>query len=487
MLLHPITDIFNQLHSSHCLKILMECTHVDFGHSIYGATFGAEEFKIWDLTAPIVLLLVGDISCFGHTSSATIIVTDYKDMAVFFPHLEPTFERISTTQPSLALRVLSTAYLLDALPSGIFIDVPRPDMEIDEDFVLPQGPPKDPLEPLLGDEEVFATHHRHSDFDRSTLVRYRARALQFFRWHEYVSQKFSKLVAHLNDTLTTKTNKVGQIVPDIRPIYPFDNSEIPSDTATQRESPLVTARVAKLFQRSNSFTLQLQVVVAEGSERGICTVYCVQLTSIDNVPMSVSPLCLKLFDDRFQPDKDDDDLIPRWFDTVVVAETYALNEAFAYDKLCPAQGSLIPWFYIDTLPDGTILYGLLIEYIEGWKLDPSDVRELTSDRQIKMVWVFTIRGIKLTTVLGTSSRLKVVVLQRVFWMWLTSLNATSTVNKRGDVGLDSELVWKHYGEPDDWDPIQAWIPTDPGSKRMRVVQGSRHVPLHFICLIVYPH
>ncbi|KAJ4470835.1 hypothetical protein J3R30DRAFT_3408103 [Lentinula aciculospora] len=214
------------------------------------------------------------------------------------------------TQPSLALRVLSTAYLLDALPGGIFINVPRPDMEIDEDFVLPQGPLQDPHEPLLGDEEVFATHHHHSDFDRLMLVQDRPRVLQFFHWHEYVSQKFSKLVAHLNDTLTTKMNKVGQIIPDIRPIYPFDDSEIPSDTATQRESPLVTDRVTKLFQQSNSFTLKLQFVVAEGSERGICTVYCVQLTSIDNVPMSVSPLCLKLFDDRFQPDKDDDDLIP---------------------------------------------------------------------------------------------------------------------------------------------------------------------------------
>ena len=202
-----------------------------------------------------------------------------KEIAIFFPPArnrpEPTFERISTTQPSLALRVLATAYLLDAIPGGLFTDVPRPDIEIDEG-VLPQGPPQDPHQPPLRDEEVFMTHHRHSDFDMVTLLRDRARALQFFRWQEHVLKKISKLVAHPNDTLTAKTNEVGQFVPDIRPIYPFDASEIPSDTAahlkaTQRESPLVTAGVVESFKRSKSFTLKIQEVVSEGSDRGICT------------------------------------------------------------------------------------------------------------------------------------------------------------------------------------------------------------------------
>jgi len=177
-------------------------------------------------------------------------------------------------------------------------------------------------------------------------------------------------------------------------IYPFDGSEIPSDTsahleATQRESPLVTTGVAESFKQSSSFTLKIQDVVSEGSEFGNCTVYRCQITSIDSVPVSISPLCLKLFDDRFQPlqspDEDDeelnDDLLPRrWFDPVVIAETYALNEAFAYDKLLPAQGSVIPWFYGThqfTLPDGTILSGLLMEYIGGWKFDSSFSRGLT--------------------------------------------------------------------------------------------------------------
>ena len=204
-----------------------------------------------------------------HIPSATIIITNFKDIAIFSPptrdHPEPTVERISTAQPS------------------------SPDLEVDEDVVLSEGPPQDPHEPLLEDEEVFANYRRHFDFDMATLVRDRARALQFFRWHEHVSKKFAKLVAHPKDTLTAKTNDVGQIVPDIRP---FDASKISSDTAAhlkaiQRESPLVTAGAAELFKQSKCFTLQIQDVVAEGSERGICTVYCCQITSIDNVPVSI--------------------------------------------------------------------------------------------------------------------------------------------------------------------------------------------------------
>ena len=277
---------------------------------------------------------------------------------------------VSTNKSALALRVVTTAYLRFAVSLGGFIDVPDPNMEVEAGLVLPQGPPQDPNLPLLADDQVFATHNRHSDFDRATLVRDRARALQFFRWHTHVQQRCSKLVAHPNDTLTAVTGEVGQYVsPHLRPIFPFDvdaNDEIPTDTgvhlkATQRESPLVAAGIAAMFERSKSFTLKVQNVIAKGTVRGICTVYRCQITSIDGAPVSVPSLslCLKLFDDRFQPLEgpdleeeseteafgESDEHLPRWFDQVVVAEMYALNEAFAYDKLRPVQGSVFPWFY----------------------------------------------------------------------------------------------------------------------------------------------
>lgn len=291
-------------------------------------------------------------------SVPSIIVTDFKDIAVFRPPArnrpEPAFEKILTTQPPLALRAISTAYLEDALPRD-YINTPDPHMEADEDLI--KGPPQDPSRPLLADKQIFATYHRHSDFDLVTLIKDRARALQFFRWKSEVRRRYSKVVAHPNDTLIALTNEVGFIVPDVQPLYPFDTSEIPLDTAThltsiQRESPLKMAGLDESLEQSKSFTIRIQSVLAEGSPRGICTVYRCQILSIDNELVLSPSVCLKLFDDRFQdlrsPEEDDeqlDETLPRWFDPVVFAEMYALNEAFAYEKLRPGQGSIIPWFY----------------------------------------------------------------------------------------------------------------------------------------------
>jgi len=47
----------------------------------------------------------------------------------------------------------------------------------------------------------------------------------------------------------------------------------------------------------------------------------------------------------------------------------------------------------------------------------------------------------------------------------------------GDSGLDAELVWQHYGEPDEWDPVRAWISTTgPEGEVMRVVKGKSMFP-----------
>ncbi|TFK31446.1 hypothetical protein BDQ12DRAFT_729555 [Crucibulum laeve] len=169
-LLRPIADIYNQLHSPKVLKTPMEYIHVDFGESIWGATFTAEEFKIRRVTAPIVLCLPNDLfDSKGKVSSRieyalskalefkpsapSIIITNFKDIAVFFLptwfRSEPVLERISTTQPSLALRAISAACLNDALRFGPYINVPSPDVEVG----IPEGPPQDPNQPLLADEQ----------------------------------------------------------------------------------------------------------------------------------------------------------------------------------------------------------------------------------------------------------------------------------------------------------------------------------------------
>ncbi|KAJ3767802.1 hypothetical protein FB446DRAFT_848867 [Lentinula raphanica] len=525
MLLQPIPGIFNQLNPTNHFKSPMEFLPVDLGHSICAVSFALKELKLWNLAAPLVVALPGDLFdstgqvnsnvlcalslALEHSPAATIIVTNFIDIAIFLPanrdpdSPEPRFERVSSTQPPLALRVIATAFLLAVDIRLRLINAPRPDWIVVQDLVSLQGPPKDPLR-LLPDQELFSTHHRQSDFDMVTLVRDPARALQFFRWHEYMTQTVSKVVAHPHDILIAKTNEVGQFDPGSRPIYPFDASELPSDTVAhletiQRVSPLVAAGIDALFAFSKTFTIEIQGVVDEGSVHGICTVYRCRIVTIDNVPVSTPSLCLKLFDDRFQalqnPEHDnlDDDEVNgdlSWLAPVMFAEKYALNEAFAYEKLLPVQGSVVPWFFGThrfTTPNGTILYGLLMEFVEGWKLETSLTNELSPDRQINMIRSFR-HAVRVLDVADISQRDwhreqfllctnpstnvdHVVLLD--FASTLQTWNPDEPIhlmnyfhmfrmllprkNNPSHVGLIQELVWDHFGEPDDWDPVMGWI------------------------------
>lgn len=44
------------------------------------------------------------------------------------------------------------------------------------------------------------------------------------------------------------------------------------------------------------------------------------------------------------------------------------------------------------------------------------------------------------------------------------------LGRQGDVGLDPELVWQYFGEPDEWDPVCAHIPTVLGGDETRTVK-----------------
>ncbi|KAF5387197.1 hypothetical protein D9757_006846 [Collybiopsis confluens] len=172
---------------------------------------------------------------------------------------------------------------------------------------------------------------------------------------------------------------------------------------------------------------------------------------------------------------------------VVYAELYALNEARAYDELGSVQGSIIPWFYgihQFQLPDGTTLSGLLMEYIDARK--PSSP-ELTPERQIQTIAScrHAVRVLDIADVAQRDWHDEQVVLYTnpiskldhailvdfasTTQTWgPTDLNYIDNyfgllhtlLGRRGDsIGLNYELVWKHFGEPDDWDPVLAIIPT----------------------------
>ncbi|KAG6901382.1 hypothetical protein C0995_012646 [Termitomyces sp. Mi166 len=443
---------------------------------------------------------------FDHNSVASpvaIIMTNFRDLIVFFPPTpgdsQPSFEIVSTTQFSLALQVVSAACMHRTLPLGSWIQSPDSDIGYKSNLRVLEGPPQDPNRPLLTDDEVLATHQRHSDFDMVTLVRDPSRALQFFRWHDQIQHRYSKVVIRPNDVLDAVTNTLSFMHPPLRPIYPFDARELPADTIThlketQRQSPLKTAGLMESFMHSKSFTVKILDVVAEGSTFGICTVYRCQITSIDGHSVSMSPsLCLKLFDDRFQGfqyrmEEEVDELIAGnlhwWFDQVLMAETLVTNETLAYDKLLSFM-----------LPDGITLYGILMEYIDGWALDSNAVVTMSPKRQIKMIQSchHSVRVLDVGDINQCDWHSKQILLYTnpttnldhaiLIDFALTTQtyeeeNRNYLANYKGifDILFDAErsrskllpeLVLEHFGPPHDWDPINASIPLPWNEDRYR--------------------
>ncbi|KAG6879937.1 hypothetical protein C0992_009295 [Termitomyces sp. T32_za158] len=253
----------------------------------------------------------------------------------------PSFERVSSTQFSLTLQVISAACIQGTLP-GWWIDSPDPGYE----FLLPEGPVQNPDAPMLSDDELLATHHRHSDFDIPMLFRNKAKALQYFRWHDHIRRRHSKLVAKPNDVLQAVSNAFDPL--PLRPLYQFDSSELPGDTVkhiteTQRPSALQASGILERFMHSKSFLVEIQDIISAGSDRGVCTVYRCKIISIDNQPVALSPsLSLKLFDDRFQVfhektqervEETDQEDLSDWFGPLIMTETLITNEILAYNKL----------------------------------------------------------------------------------------------------------------------------------------------------------
>ncbi|KAH9478644.1 hypothetical protein JR316_0009101 [Psilocybe cubensis] len=452
-------------------------------------------------------------------SASSVIVTNFKDVAVFFmskgghiPLGRDVFMKVETSEIPATLRVLAAACLLDALPPFGYIEGPDLDAGIwNEDIILPMGPPQNPDQPLHSDEHLIATCHRNSDFDLATLVRDRGRALQFFRWNKHMLQHKSKLVAQANSTLQGNTNQ--RFNPAIHvppPLYPFDPSEIPSDTKNHLQmiycdSPLSQGGLDDALAQSKSFTIRIQDVLAEGEKKGFCTVYRCQLTSIDGRSVSSSPLlCLKLFDDRFQDLHDlidYEDPIPLWFGPVFFAEDRADIETTVYDKLRSVQGTVVPWFYGQhqfILPNGVAVQGLLMEYIDGYHLNSERVNELSYAQQIQVSCRHAVRVLDAGDITQMdwhdgqfllythpTAQVECVVLldfsmthqtfepnfinhrQNCFRMMRALLNSGPPSG-----GLDSELIFQYYDNPDKWDPVMALVTDRKGRQKWMEYTGS---------------
>ena len=45
------------------------------------------------------------------------------------------------------------------------------------------------------------------------------------------------------------------------------------------------------------------------------------------------------------------------------------------------------------------------------------------------------------------------------------------LSREGDAGLDPDLVWEHYGEPDDWDSMVASMSVHVGDPAHRIIRS----------------
>ncbi|KAH9482256.1 hypothetical protein JR316_0004354 [Psilocybe cubensis] len=536
-LISPIAKLLNTLHSPELLQgNPMGCVKVELGNFIVGATFTTKEFKVYSVYPPYILFVPDELfEPDGQTCSAglkfafskisdsasSVIVTNFKDIAVFFMSKgryisvgKDIFIKVETSHIPAALRTLAAACLLDALPPFGFMNGPDLDAGIwNENFILPMGPPQNPDQPLHSDEHLIATCNRNSDFDLATLLRDRNRALQFFRWNKHALQRKSELVTRAKDILHGTTNQrfnPAMQVPS--PLYPFDPSEMPSDTKNHLQmiycvSPLAQGGLDKALAQSKSFALQIDGVLEEGERVGFCSVYRCRLTSIDGHPVSSSPLlCLKLFDDRFQDLHhliDYEDPFPLWFGLISIAEDCTDNETIVYNKLRPVQGTVIPWFYGQhqfILPNGVAIQGLLMEYIDGYHLDSKRANELSSVQQIQVIQscrhaVRVLDAGDITQmdwhdrqfVLYTHPTAQVecvvlldfsVILQTFepdFINFRTNcLEMLSILVNSGptDGGLDSDLIFQYYEDPDTWDPTVGSVCDKKGRRKLVEYNGT---------------
>ncbi|KAG8823537.1 hypothetical protein FRC19_003626 [Serendipita sp. 401] len=508
ILLQPVADLFYQLYSK---KVQVTHLHWEGYNSdqTYAFTFEVEDFlQIKPIRPPpCVVFTLGDL--FGDDGRPSpkvmailerlyrikpfqlAITTNLQDIAVFSrPNKanERIYQRVSTSRPLPAIRILAAAYMMYTLRLTFIRNMPD-DSEFDEDHILPEGPPVNPQGDIPNDHIIFDTYIRHSDFDFATLVRDRERALQFFRWKDHVRKKQEKQVANPGNLLHARSNGLVQAMPQLKPCYTLNLSDLPSETvahlqSVQRPCPLSIANLREKSLQSSNFTLKILSVVAKGSDRGICTVYQCRLASIDGIEVDSPILCLKLFDDRFQflelPDEEEEPA--RWLRGLVQAEWHIRQEDTAYKTLNMVQGSVFPWYYgahLFTLPNGLTLYGMLLEYIPGLPLDSDGVRALSTERQIQFIQSCR-HGARILDVADIaqhdwhSDQILVHTspneLTHAVLLDLASTSQTINPNKLhachnfngclmalsgslGPVGIKADLLLENYGTPDPWDSV----------------------------------
>jgi hypothetical protein len=251
-----------------------------------------------------------------------------------------------------AFRIISAAYLLEAMPPNVYLNPPQ---EPEGKYIF-WLPPRQYDEKPLTDEEVFRTKHRISDFDILKLLDDREGASQFFRWKRYVEKHVSPNITSAGDTLECTTNGFDHQYhpprgPFSKPIPPCTLKHMAS---ILRPNPL-SSTLRSALNDSRRFTIKLGRPL--GDNNVITRIHLCRIERIDDHPIDDCPeLILKIYDDRFMRmaspyDEDEIQLYDQsvsthvWFQFALTAEWHMRGELTAYEKMEVAQGSSIPYFY----------------------------------------------------------------------------------------------------------------------------------------------
>ncbi|KAK7678313.1 hypothetical protein QCA50_018661 [Cerrena zonata] len=519
ILVSPVLQIFNQLQADFISKPV-QCKQdvTDEDESIF--SFHSDDFQYWDepVNTPIVVFehrgLLRDSGsslrmsplltkllrrAWDINSQSKIIVTDLDSLVVFHPLSSKSsgdlvYEHLKLTNLSI-IRIVTAAYLHKTLPEGIYIDI-KPQREV-LDKMVPTGVPNNPRISVLPDDEVFATHQSHTDFDYYALTHDRERALQFFRWKAWVKDNCSPVIATSGDVLKGVTYGFSRRNADLQPYYLAD--EPPLDAldhirSNERHIPSEARILLDGFKASSTFSLELLEDLTEAQNSGLCRTFTCRITSIIGQDIGgVSPiLCVKLFDDRFYPmEAPDEDMMQEdfrwWWTRYTNTERQIQNEDMTYKRLALMQGSLIPQYYGShsfTLPNGHEVYGILMEYIPAPSLKSRIGQRLSKEHQVQLVqslrhavrvmqcvdvsqhdWhlgqilcntVSSNDETRVHCILLDFSQMSVSLDQQEFHR-LDDFGRCLQILCNPKSGLDAELVWDNFGTREPWDKISSTV------------------------------
>ncbi|TFK52176.1 hypothetical protein OE88DRAFT_1657283 [Heliocybe sulcata] len=180
------------------------------------------------------------------------------------------YERVKL--PDLrALRIIIAAYIFEPISDHSYIEVPQ--MRDDHQHVTFCGPMPDlSAMPMLPDEEIYRTHHRHADFDGVVLTRDYRWTSQFLHWKKWIGDNVSPRILSLGDVVIGETGGFSKQNGLFSPFYKVE--KIPDEVlqhirSIQRPRPMVP-----LPESSQSFAVELiNELTPQGARDGMCRTY----------------------------------------------------------------------------------------------------------------------------------------------------------------------------------------------------------------------